>query len=184
VGDPVLVRGWSVLDVVTHAFSFEEASASAVARRFVRGRFRLSGANAVALGERPRPTPAVLLAEIDRNLHPKGITRMFGSRVALLDALVHHQDIRRPLGRPRAIPAERLLPVLGFARVAPPLGAIRRIHGLRLVATDLDWTCGHGPEVRGPAESLLMVMAGRHDDYGDLDGPGRSTLLDRLRSSR
>jgi hypothetical protein len=30
-----------------------------------------------------------------------------------------------------------------------------------LIATDIDWSTGRGPEVRGAAESLLLAMAGR-----------------------
>ena len=52
--------------------------------------------------------------------------------------------------------------------------------GLRLVATDLDWSTGDGPEVRGTGEALIMGIAGRRTPLDDLDGPG----LDRLRPSR
>jgi hypothetical protein len=63
----------------------------------------------------------------------------FGGRIALVDGLIHHQDIRRPLGQPREIPTERLRHALNFALIAPPIGGFRRARGLRLVATDLDW---------------------------------------------
>ena len=53
--------------------------------------------------------------------------------------------------------------MLDFARTAPPIGAFRRIRGLRLVATDLDWAMGKGAEVTGTGEALLMAMAGRGD---------------------
>ena len=139
-----------------------------------------SGANAVALRERGPVPSAVLIDELERNLRPRGLTRMFGSRIALLDALVHNQDIRRPLGLPRAIPAERLVPCLNFARVAPPIAAYPRIRGLRMTATDIDWSAGRGPVVSGPAESLLMAIAGRRTDYDDLAGPGKTTLLSRI----
>jgi hypothetical protein len=35
------------------------------------------------------------------------------------------------------------------------------VRGVRLIATDLDWTRGKGPEARGTAEAVLMMMAGR-----------------------
>jgi hypothetical protein len=47
---------------------------------------------------------------------------------------------------------------------------------VRLIATDVDWSHGKGPEVRGPGEALLMVMAGRPDALRDLDGPGLAIL--------
>ena len=58
--------------------------------------------------------------------------------IALLYVMVHQQDIRRPLGLPRGIPADRLRAALNFARVAPPIGTPWRLRGLRLIATDLD----------------------------------------------
>jgi hypothetical protein len=48
--------------------------------------------------------------------------------------------------------------------------------GVRLVATDLDWSHGNGPEVRGSGEALLMAMAGRPAALDDLDGPGKAKL--------
>ena len=70
--------------------------------------------------------------------------------------LVHQQDIRRPLGRPRAIPADRLVPALRTTLSAPCSGACCG-SGTSGVATDLDWAFGRGPEVRGTAEALLMA---------------------------
>ena len=61
-----------------------------------------------------------------------------------------------------------------------PSGVRGKSVALRLVATDLEWTHGKGPEVRGPGEALLMVMAGRADALGDLHGPGLTTLAARL----
>jgi len=113
-------------------------------------------------------------------LRPRGLTAAFGGRIALTDALIHHQDIRRPLGLTRAIPAERLLTALDFAKTARPIGAAKRIRGLTLIATDHDWRHGTGPEVHGPAESLIMAMAGRHSVVGELDGPGVPTLATRM----
>lgn len=94
--------------------------------------------------------------------------------------MIHQQDIRRPLGIPRDIPAERLLPALSFARAAPPIGTPWRIRGLRLIASDLDWTAGNGLDVHGTGEALLMAMAGRRDVTVELDGPGVTTLRARI----
>ena len=62
----------------------------------------------------------------------------------------------------------------------PRLGAGRRIRGLALRATDVDWTHGSGPEVTGPGEALLMAMTGRPAALDDLEGPGKATLAQRL----
>ena len=103
-----------------------------------------------------------------------------GGRVGLVDSMIHHQDMRRPLGKPREIPAERLLCALPFAVTAPPLRGFWNARGVRLVATDLDWSRGKGPEARGPAEAVLMVLAGRPAVASELTGPGASVLQERL----
>ena len=100
----------------------------------------------------------------------------FGGRVALTDNMIHQQDIRRPLGLPRTIDSERLRAALDFVRYAPTIRGAWRVRGVKLVATDVDWSHGKGPEVRGPGEALLMVMAGRTDALGDLGGSGVAIL--------
>jgi len=78
------------------------------------------------------------------------------------------------------IPEHRLVPVLTFSLGAPTLPSQGNARGLRLVATDVDWSTGHGPVVTGPGEALLMALAGRSDALGELDGPGALTLADRI----
>ena len=57
------------------------------------------------------------------------------------------------------------------------VGRKRRLaRGLRLVATDMSWSKGNGPEVHGTAEALLMAIAGRSSACGDLTGPGLTML--------
>ncbi len=80
----------------------------------------------------------------------------------------------------RQVPAERLLCALPFAVTAPPLRGFWHARGVRLVATDLDWARGRGPEARGAAEAVLMVLAGRAGVAPELTGPGASILQQRL----
>jgi hypothetical protein len=51
-----------------------------------------------------------------------------------------------------------------------------RIAGLRVTATDLDWTRGDGPEVTGPTEAILLAAAGRAVTLEELSGPGVAVL--------
>jgi uncharacterized protein (TIGR03083 family) len=177
---PTLCEGWRVRDVVAHMISYDGLPGRELFRRLTRGRFQLSRTNAVGVAEMRDTGPDKLLALLEQRLEPSGLTTGFGCRVALLDAMIHHQDIRRPLGETRTIPPERLLPALSFARFAPPIGAFWRARGLRLVATDLDWAAGRGPEVRGPGEPLLMAISGRRGVVGELTGPGQATLAARI----
>jgi uncharacterized protein (TIGR03083 family) len=177
---PTLCAGWRVRDVVAHMISYEGLPGRDLVRRFAEGRFRLAGVNAVGVGEMRGTRPDELLALLEQRLEPNGLTTGFGGRVALLDALIHQQDIRRPLGVPRTVPVERLVPALSFARFAPPIGAFWRARGLRLVATDLGWSAGRGPEVTGPGEALLLAIAGRRGVVEELTGPGQGTLAARI----
>jgi hypothetical protein len=52
-------------------------------------------------------------------------------------------------GQPRAIPPERLLPALRVALIASDIGGFWRIRRVRLIATDLHFSAGAGPEVQG-----------------------------------
>ncbi|MBU9765777.1 maleylpyruvate isomerase family mycothiol-dependent enzyme [Mycobacterium sp. TNTM28] len=177
---PSLCQGWRVHDLVAHVISYEPLSARQTAGRVVRGLVTKGGPNAIGVAEFSALPPDGLIELFHRYPEPRGATASFGGRVGLTDGLIHQQDIRRPLGMPRRIPADRLLVALDFARWAPPIRGGLRARGLRLVATDLDWSAGRGPEVSGPAEALLMAMAGRADAVADLDGPGWSRFAQRL----
>jgi hypothetical protein len=117
---------------------------------------------------------------IRANTEPHGLTGGFGGRIALTDGMIHQQDIRRSVGLPRTIDPKRLRTALDFARFAPTIRGAWRARGVRLVATDLDWACGKGREVRGSGEALLMVMAGRRAALDDLDGPGKPKLAQHI----
>ncbi|TAM67870.1 maleylpyruvate isomerase family mycothiol-dependent enzyme [Mycobacterium sp.] len=175
---PSLCTRWSVKDVVAHVISYEELGALGLLRRFAKG--WVVRANQVGVDEFAKLTPQELVAFLRGHLQPRGLTAGFGGMIALVDGTIHHQDIRRALDRPREVPPERLGRVLSLVPGNPRLGAGRRIRGLRLRATDLDWTHGDGPEVTGPGEALLMAMTGRPAALADLAGPGHATLAARL----
>ncbi|OBG45425.1 DinB family protein [Mycobacterium alsense] len=175
---PSLCSKWTVKDVVAHVISYEELGAVRLLGRFAKG--WIVRANQVGVDEFAKLNPQQLLEFLRNHLEPRGLPAGFGGMIALVDGTIHHQDIRRALGRPRSVPAERLERVLGLVPGNPRLGAGRRIRGLRLRANDIDWSHGSGPEVTGPGEALLMAMSGRPAALADLDGPGLGTLAARL----
>ena len=72
---------------------------------------------------------------------------------------------------------ERLGVSLSCARVSAVIGGAGRTRGVRLVVTDMKWSAGSGPDVRGSAQSLLVVMAGRAAKFADeLSGEGIGVL--------
>lgn len=175
---PSLCQGWRVRDVVAHVMSFDGVSLGGMFRRAIRG--RILHINQAGVDELASLTAEQLLHRLRAGLRPQGLATILGGRLALLDVTIHHQDIRRPLGIPRQIPAERLRWVLGACLYSPELPAWRLARGLRLSPTDLDWTHGSGPEVTGPAEAVLMAITGRPSAIGELAGPGQPVLNARL----
>jgi uncharacterized protein (TIGR03083 family) len=175
---PSLCSKWNVKDVVAHVVSYEELGTLGLLKRFAKG--WIVRANQVGVDEFATLNPQQLLTFLRNHLQPQGLTAGFGGMIALVDGTIHHQDIRRSIGRPRNIPADRLDRVLSLVPGNPRLGAGRRIRGLQLRATDIDWAHGRGPEITGPGEALLMAMAGRRSAVADLSGPGCATLAARL----
>ena len=107
------------------------------------------------------------------------------SKINLAELVIHQQDVRRPLGMPRDYPAATMQASLDLCTtVSGSIFVLEELHragrGLCFRATDLDWSKGRGPEVVGPAEALLMAIAGRRRALDDLSGPGLSTLAGRI----
>lgn len=150
----------------------------------IRCRFDFDRMVALRLAEQLGPTPADTLARFRRLL--TSTTKPPVPAVAMLgEAVVHGEDIRRPLGIRRDYPITTLTTVADFYQgsdlVVP---AKSRVRGLRLTATDSDFTTGSGPTVSGPTLALIMAMTGRTACYADLDGDGVPTLRDRATTTR
>lgn len=180
---PTLCPSWRVREVVAHVISYDVLSTRELLGRLVESRLNPNRVNAAGVAALADRSPEDLLALVESHREPRGLTAAFGGMVALVDGLIHHQDIRRPLGMPRDIPPVRLQQTLRCALLAPPIGAFWRARGLRLAPTDLDWSTGRGPEVTGPGESILMAIAGRPHALDEISGPGVSTLAGRMGSA-
>ena len=118
--------------------------------------------------------PAETLAKLRQVAHLTGTP--LDSR--LVEEVLHGEDIGRPLGIRRTYAPEAVVRSLHYLVRTPDSvgGAKRRVAGLRLRATDADISIGDGPEVVGPALSLLTVVSGRLDASDELDGDGLSRL--------
>jgi len=96
------------------------------------------------------------------------------------EALVHAEDIRRPLGIAHDYPLAWVTRATEFYAGSNALiGGKKRVAGLTLKATDTDWSHGTGPLVEGAAMTLLLATCGRTVALDDLTGPGVSTLRAR-----
>ncbi|HWD24226.1 MAG TPA: hypothetical protein VG368_02070, partial [Acidimicrobiales bacterium] len=90
------------------------------------------------------------------------------------------EDIRRPLGLEHRAPEAALVTIANSWKSSNILiGAKRRIAGVRLRATDSEWSHGDGPEVVGPLNALVLAMTGRKGAHGELTGDGLAVLAIR-----
>ena len=176
---PSLCTGLSVREVLAHL----TASASLTPMRWLAGvlrcRFDFDRQVAMRLAEHLGESPADTLARFRRIVD--STTKPPLPVVALLgEAVVHGEDIRHPLGIRRAYPAETLAVLaryyFGSDMVVLAKG---RVKGLRLAATDNEFSGGSGPLVSGPALALIMAMTGRSRYCDDLEGDGVELLRQR-----
>lgn len=175
---PTLCSGWTVRDVAAHTIAYLGQSLPRLVRNVTASKGDVDNLNARALDAMAGVEPSRLVA-LMRDSEPAGAGALYGGRVALIECLVHQQDIRRPLGLTRAIPADALRASLTYARVSPVVRGARRTWGMRLVATDIDWAAGRGAEIRGSGEALLLAMTGRIKPVADeLTGAGVARLAE------
>lgn len=179
---PSLCPGWTTHDVLAHLTTSTRTSVFDFALGMVktRGSFdRLELEQAKRLAQ--THPPGVL---IDRLQETAGSSRRVpGSRPLdpLTDALVHGQDIARPLGRTRPMPIGRAALALQHVLDSPFYGAKKRFRDVRLVASDVDWSSGEGSrDLRGPLGDLLLVATGRAAGLQQLAGEGVATVAERL----
>lgn len=185
---PSLCARWRVRDVAAHVVSATDYSLSGVMLGMVRHRGDFDafmGPYGRKRGSAPIPT---ILSQFRACVDSRRTPPRTPAATVLTDNVVHHQDIRRPLGMHRQVPQERLLRclehVLAQDETGGPGGRFvggKRAVNLNLRATDIAWEAGAGPVVEGPGEALLLAMTGRLAAVDELTGPGLQTLTDRLR---
>jgi uncharacterized protein (TIGR03083 family) len=178
---PSLCAGWRIRDVLAHVVAGAEGAfgVGAIVGGMARHGFNFNrwvAADGRARGQEPEVILAALRsAASGRTPAPAG-----QSVNGLMHVVIHGQDICRPLAITRELPASHVVPVADLVAADRfRFGATKRIAGLALRATDMDWSHGRGPEVAGTGEALVMMMAGRAVALRDLSGAGMSTLLAR-----
>ena len=176
-----LCSEWKVRDVAAHMAFPTLVGPSKLLGMLIANGFNFNKANAKEARGRGSADPKQLIegvrATIGSRKHPPGAKDV----TVLTDQLIHGQDIRRPLGITRRVPEERSRTSLDYIKsVGFPFGAKKRVAGLKLVATDMDWTHGDGPEVLGTGEALLMMLGGRTDALDDLQGEAKAVLAGRI----
>jgi uncharacterized protein (TIGR03083 family) len=168
---PSLCEGWRVREVIAHLtmparYNEEEFMAELRSCEFDFGRL----SNQIASRDAALPVGQLLAnmrSEVMHRWTPPG----GGYHGALNHAVIHGLDVTVPLRMPRRSPDETIRVVLDDLTNGgghEHFGV--SIDGRRLEATDLDWSYGSGPLLRGAAEDLALVFCGRRIPDGRLEG--------------
>ena len=177
---PSLCGDWSVHVTAGHILAGAEQTKGHFMKGMVTTGFRfnhLMDREAHRMGALP---PADIISRLQArttttNRPPAPVVTMLG------EIVVHSEDIRGAVGQRAMVDRDAIVACLEMYKDANfPLGTKKRIEGLRLVADDVDWTHGNGPEVSGPGLSMLMAMTGRPQGLDALTGDGVATLRTRM----
>jgi len=182
---PSLCAGWDIKAVISHMLLGHTTPMPKMLAIVGRYGFNVPKASAeMSPRYGAEHTPAQLSAgwaDVVSRQTRKGISRVIPAKEGFFDHLVHNQDMRRPLGRTRAIPEHRLLAALdAMPTIGGFVGAKKRAKGLCWTATDVGWTWGEGPQVTGTAEALILAASGRAATLDELTGDGVATLRSRV----
>lgn len=168
---PSPCEGWRVREVVAHVtmpVRYDEAAFGAELAAAGYDFTKLS--NTVAARDAGLPVETLLA-----NLREPALAAWQppggGVDGALSHAVIHGLDATAPLGRSADLPAGAVAEVLAGLTVG---GGHQHfgmdIEGRRYEASDMDWSYGSGPVVRGSAADLVLHLAGRQLPVGRLEG--------------
>jgi len=177
---PSLAQGWTVHDVAGHLVTNARVTpfGLVVAMARAKGDFDRQNDAGVAggRGDSPAQTLERLRAVTDRRTGPPTWLAPLESR--LVEEVAHGEDIRGAVGISRDYPTAAVVPAIRYqARTKDSLGGGRSLaERVTLVCEDADLRLGDGPELRGSALALLMVLTGRRHALESLHGPGLALL--------
>ena len=158
---PSLCDAWTVREVAVHLVQ-ANAGWGRMALEALRSGFRFDAMMARVAREDRRSTDEIVAAlrgMVGSRRRPPG-TKVVDP---LLDALVHGQDIARPLGLPRTMPQDAALVVAErLWTMTFPINARRRFPDVRFEATDAPFAVGGGRVVARPLADVVMLLAGRN----------------------
>ncbi len=177
---PSWCEGWSVHDVLAHLVDNAKATRMGFVRRLAAHRFDFNYDNEAGVILERAPEPAQTLDRM-RAVADRTTTPPVPLATRLVEAFVHGEDIRQPLGIQRDYPPAHVATALEYqVRTTSRFGGGKeQAAGLRLVAPDAGYEHGTGPVVEGRAIDLLAAVSGRREAAVRLSGPGVPVLVGR-----
>lgn len=169
---PSLCPGWTVKDVAAHVISHPQHTWGSFLPVLLRGRLDLNRMILLDGQRRGRAPVADILRQYDDWADVRHLPPTTTPLEALIDVLVHSQDLLRPLGRPLDLPPAAAAAATDRAFAHSRIFGRPRLGDVRLVATDVDWSRGSGPTVKAPMQEILMLATGRAADVRLVSGDG------------
>ena len=176
-----LCADWSTKELVAHMLVIPTMSKGQVFRAFLGSRFNLDRMNAKVVGKLTTTMSAnQLAAATTSSAASHGMPPGLKLPGVLNELVIHSADVAEGVGKPFDLPTADYVSCLAYLKdVQPVFRAKQRIAGLRLQATDSDWSTGSGPLVTGTSKYLLLAMAGRPAAFAHLTGDGVATIQAR-----
>jgi uncharacterized protein (TIGR03083 family) len=159
---PSLCPGWRIREVAAHmtmAARYSEPEFMAELQRHGFDFTKLSN----EIADRDARLPATqLVAGLRSDTMAHWAPPGGGYRGALNHVVIHGLDITVPLGIPRGTDNATMLAILDdLTRGGGHAHFGTAIEGRHLQASDLDWSYGDGPVLRGTAADLALTLCGR-----------------------
>lgn len=177
---PSLCDGWTVRDVAAH-LTLQQLTVG----QGLRGLLRHPGGVNHLTREMARSRASAPVGDLIA-----AIRHMVGSRrhnvgvtfnETLTDIVVHGLDMAVPLDRRLETDPVAVAAVASrWWRRSWPFHARKRLAGLRITASDVNWSVGDGPEVSGPIDAIVLLVTGRPAGLARLTGAGADALRQRV----
>jgi uncharacterized protein (TIGR03083 family) len=174
-----LCAEWRVRDVVGHLVSETTMSIPKLIVGTVGSGFRVNKFIATDARRRGSLTEPELI-DAFRTVVPTRTHLLGLSSMSMLEGIVIHSlDIRHPLHRDHSLPQSRMMLVASDLLSSRFFVGHKLFAGLRVTATDADWSFGEGKEVNGSIEGFVLAMSGRVAGLDELQGDGMASVRQR-----
>jgi uncharacterized protein (TIGR03083 family) len=174
-----LCPGWDIHDVLAHLVDSALTGRVSFVRNLLMARMNFDRANLDGIAREKREDPQDTLgalqdAAVLRRTPPANLA------TRLVEAIVHGEDIRRPLGIVGCYPEFAVAQALAYQLRTPVSfgGGRERVAGLRLIDGTTGASWGQGDDVEADSIDLLLAVSGRPVTEEKLKGSGASRLLD------